>query len=150
MRQLLFLALIRVVRRLPAKTEYKCTVDGDCTTTGSVCERTEYCSFIDDGVHVGHRYGDLSGALRESCVGDASKPTRRVGSARHRRGAALDAPPVTTFRLTRGQHAYYRVIANGRDWRYPTRACEADGANTLWRFPWTTRPSSWAHHARLR
>ena len=74
------------------KTEYKCTVDGDCTASGSICEPSGYCSFNDDKCASGHRYGELSGALANQCVADGvadggieDAPTRPAARRRTRR-----------------------------------------------------------------
>jgi hypothetical protein len=64
---------------------FSCEQDVDCARAGEtgVCESTGSCSFVDPACPGGRRYGELSGALANQCVGggtpdDATQPDMPV------------------------------------------------------------------------
>jgi hypothetical protein len=107
------------------KTEYKCTVNGDCTASGSVCEPSGYCSFVDDKCASGHRYGELSGPVANQCVGGGDG------------GIEIDALIVAcpaTYTTMIGTHSY-RVITTTAIWSAQRAACAADATNAYLAIP---------------
>lgn len=135
MRTLLF-AVIVVAGCLP-RTEYKCTVNGDCTSAGSICEPTGYCSFIDDGCASGQRYGSLSGSFANQCVEGAVVDAGVDDAPDVDATVTPDGPTVNcpaTYTTMIGTR-YYRVIATAAVWSTQRAACAADAANTYLAIP---------------
>jgi hypothetical protein len=134
MRRLFVVALL-ATGCLP-KTEYKCSVNGDCTAGGSICEPTGYCSFADTSCASGQRYGELSGTYANQCVDGAG------GDAGVDVDAGVDAPPdappavncPASYSTMVGTH-YYRTIMAAATWQAQRAACAADGANTYLAVP---------------
>lgn len=56
---------------------YACADSAQCSTDSAAgrCEPTGFCSFPDEGCESGHRYGEFSGSLSDTCV-----PTKMGGS----------------------------------------------------------------------
>src|SRR5262245_46667152 len=52
---------------------YSCSRDAQCVTSeqSGRCEAESFCSFPDTNCASGRRFGALSGALADRCVGDA-------------------------------------------------------------------------------
>jgi hypothetical protein len=77
---------------------FSCSVETDCTRGGEIgtCEPTGFCSFADASCPSGRRYGELSGALANVCVGmepTPDAPDDQVDAAID----APDAPPAAPF-----------------------------------------------------
>lgn len=64
------------------KTEFQCTDDGACGTSGR-CESTGFCSFADPDCTSGRRYDQSAGTLANQCTGGGT-----TGD-----GGPMDAPP---------------------------------------------------------
>lgn len=135
MRTLVLIAMVAAAGCLP-KTEYKCTVNGDCTASGSICEPTGYCSFVDGTCASGQRYGELSGSLASQCV-EQGLADAGVGSdaidydAPVEVDAAATCPTGYTIVGNRG----YKLISAAGTWAAQQTACAADGANVYLAIP---------------
>lgn len=111
------------------KTEFHCTVDGDCTG-GGFCEATSYCSFTDTACPDGRRYGDFAGSYSNQCVG-ASMMDGGMD--------VIDTPPGNcpsgyTTLATAPAHRY-RVIATAAAWSAQKTDCMNDGTGTYLAVP---------------
>lgn len=123
--------------------DYRCARDPDCSAGGH-CEATGYCSFASDACASGRRYGALSGALADRCVGDGEPapgpdaPAAAVDApgdaAPDSAGdAAPDAPPLSAcpagYAALPGvaTHAYRR-LPTAAPWVNQKAACASEGA----------------------
>lgn len=69
---------------------FSCANNNQCGA-GGLCEPDAFCSFPDSSCSTGRRYGDLSGARSNECVGVGEQPA--VDAAVEPDAAALDASP---------------------------------------------------------
>jgi hypothetical protein len=133
MQRLAMLAMIVASAGCLRQTEFKCAQDGDCSTTGAVCEGTGYCSFTDPDCASGRRYGDFSGSYSKQCVGDQLMPDGGTDD-----GATGDALPVgcpaSYATISGGGSHVYRALATA-EWTSQRDACAADGANAYLAIP---------------
>lgn len=136
MRRLAMLALVVASAGCLRTTEFKCAQDTDCSATGAVCEPTGYCSFTDPACAMGRRYGDLSGAYSNQCVGDVTMTDGGIDGITD--GATSDTPPMgcpsSYATITGGGSHVYRALGTGQ-WTAQRDACAADGANAYLAIP---------------
>lgn len=115
-------------------TEFHCTGDSECS--GGVCESTGYCSFTDMACSSGRRYGDLSGAHSNECVGstggmvDASIDGMGSGSGS---GSGSGCPSTYATITGGGTHQYRKLTA--AQWNAQKSSCAADGSNAYLAIP---------------
>lgn len=124
MRHLMLLVMFASTAGCLRQTEFQCQVDGDCTAMGSVCESTNYCSFVDMDCPDGRRYGGLSGPYANQCVGDQ---TLDGGIDSPSDGSAGNCPASYATLPNAGTHLYKRA-ATAQNWNTQRLACVADGA----------------------
>ncbi|HEY5947193.1 MAG TPA: lectin-like protein [Kofleriaceae bacterium] len=104
-------------------TEFKCTVDGDCTASGSMCEGTGYCSFVDTSCTSGRRYGEFSGSYSKQCVGDMTGD----GGIDSPDGMGGGCPSTYATLPNAGTHVY-KLTASSALWATQRDRCATDGA----------------------
>lgn len=125
MRHLLLLVLIASAAGCLRNTEFQCMVDGDCSASGSVCETTSYCSFVDTECTSGRRYGELSGPFANQCVGDQTTLDGGVDSPTDTGGNGCPAGYATLPNA--GTHVY-KLTADAQNWSTQYARCIGDGA----------------------
>lgn len=122
MRLLLLLIALASTAGCLRSTEFKCTVDGDCTAMGAMCETTGYCSFPDMECAEGRRYGEFSGTYSNQCVGGMT-------------GSGVDAmvdatlgncPAGFATLPNAGTHGY-KVTTDAASWSMQRDRCMQDG-----------------------
>lgn len=137
MRTLIFIAVSMAAGCLP-RTEYKCTGNADCTASGSICEPSGYCSFVDGTCASGQRYGELSGSLANECVASALADAG-VGEDAIDDDAPVDvmpdAPPTCPSGYTIFGDRGYKLISAAASWTAQMAACAADGPNVYLSIP---------------
>lgn len=111
---------------------FECEADTQCEHAGvaGTCEPTGACSFPDRSCSSGKRYGSLSGAQSDQCVGaafelDAGMPDADLPIA----DAPADAPncPANYVALAGGGPKLYRLVADPAPWANQRATCRADG-----------------------
>lgn len=114
---------------------FECEVDTQCEHAGvaGTCEPTGACSFPDSSCSSGKRYGSLSGAQSDRCVGadseiDAGLPDAAPPIA----DASPDAPscPASYIALAGGGTKLYRLIVEPAPWANQRATCRADSGRT--------------------
>jgi hypothetical protein len=75
---------------------YRCERDDQCTG-GGTCQSTAFCSFSDPDCPSGQRYGELSGPLSKSCVGDTVDDPIDAPTSTDAPDSAIDSPPPAPF-----------------------------------------------------
>ena len=73
---------------------YRCERDDQCTG-GGTCQSTGFCSFSDPNCPSGQRYGESSGPLSKSCVGETGIDD--TIDAPTSTDAPIDSPPPAPF-----------------------------------------------------
>lgn len=118
---------------------FECTDDIQCEHAGvaGTCEPTGACSFPDSNCRSGRRYGSLSGALSDQCVGAESEtgatlPDAGLAPADASPDAPPDAPscPSTYTTLPGGGTKLYRLITEPAPWAEQRANCRADVGRT--------------------
>src|SRR5437867_2618506 len=61
--------ILLLIACTPLRSSFECHANSMCGS-GGVCEVTGFCSFSDGSCGGGRRYGHLSGALGDLCVGE--------------------------------------------------------------------------------
>jgi hypothetical protein len=120
-------ALVLLTTGCLRQTEFKCMVDGDCSTSGAVCEPNGYCSFVDTNCSMGRRYGDFSGSYSKQCVGEQMMMDDGGPD-----DSGIDTPPggcpsTYTTLPNAGTHVY-KLTTNASLWATQRDRCAGDGA----------------------
>lgn len=114
---------------------FECEVDSQCARgdVAGTCEPTGACSFPDSRCSSGKRYGSLSGAQSDRCVGADSEIDAGIPDAdRPIADAPPDAPscPASYMALAGGGTKLYRRIVEPAPWANQRATCRADGSRT--------------------
>jgi hypothetical protein len=140
MRHLALLVLAASPLACLRATSYTCATDDQCGADGRCELATGFCSFTDASCAQGRRYGNLSGPLAGTCVGEEP-----VGSD----GGPGDGPPIGGDGpmtdgpgagpcMTSGAYAAipsvpnghtYRVLTLAATWQQQRDKCAADSAH---------------------
>lgn len=107
-------------------TEFKCTDNSQCSTTGAVCEADGYCSFTDSSCASGRRYGEFAGAQSNQCVG--SMGDGGMGSDGGDGGGG-GCPAAYMTLPNAGTHKYSK-IGNLQNWMTQRGRCAADATSS--------------------
>jgi hypothetical protein len=113
------------------QTEFKCSDNFDCGSTGAFCEADRYCSFTAPDCSSGRRYGDLSGPNAGKCVGAGDLDAGVDGRPDSPPGLGC---PSTYTQIGLSAHRY-RVLATAATWATQKAACMMDGANVYLAVP---------------
>lgn len=117
---------------------FECTTDTQCEHDGVAgrCEPTGACSFPDSSCPSGRRYGSLSGALGDQCVGADSTGAELPDAGGELHDGSSDAPPdaptcASSYEmLPGGGGKLYRLITEPAPWAEQRANCRADTGKT--------------------
>jgi hypothetical protein len=113
-------------------TSFTCADNGDCS--GGFCEANNFCSFSDATCPSGRRYGDLSGADSNRCVGEEiptiDAPPDEPDAPPGQPDAPPDAPTgcLGTYVTVSGQNNVYRVVTIADQWTTQQVTCANESA----------------------
>jgi hypothetical protein len=110
------------------KTAFVCAADGDCGAGGTCQSDVGFCSFLDASCASGSRFGELSGALANQCVGAIDDP--RPDAAEPIDGPPPAACPADYVTIPNASH-HYRFINTLAVWETQRVACAADAGGYL-------------------
>ncbi len=107
-------------------TSFQCASDGNCSgSPAGRCEDNGFCSFPDTSCASGFRFGDHSGPVAGTCVGDGGDAGIDAPA-----DAMIDAPACrSTYAALPGAGTHvYRVLSTTATWSSHRTTCTLEGA----------------------